>query len=61
MRLRVRFTMEGQPGVWELDWDDASWRSLPEAVTWFGQVVWETFAEVQYTSYRPDGFRLGVA
>jgi hypothetical protein len=61
MVLRVRFTMDGQPGEWRLTWEDVAWRSLADAVAWFGQVVWETFAEVRYTSYQPDGFRLAAS
>ena len=58
MELRVRFTMGGRQGEWCMKWEDTAWRSLSNAVAWFGQVVWETFPEVRYTAYRPDGFQL---
>jgi hypothetical protein len=61
MDLRVRFTMDGRRGEWRLQWEDTSWRTLPEAVSWFGQVAWEAFAEVRYTSYRPDGFHIAAS
>jgi hypothetical protein len=61
MELRVRFTLEGRRGEWCLQWEDTAWRSLPDAVAWFGQVVWEAFPEVRYTTYRPEGFQLSAS
>ena len=58
MELRLRFRIGNQSGVWNLKWEDSAWRSLPDAVSWFGQVVWEAFPEVWYTRYRPEGFEL---
>jgi hypothetical protein len=60
MELRVRFTMGARRGEWCLKWEDSAWRSLSDAVAWFGQVVWEAFPEVTYTAYHPEGFRLFV-
>ena len=59
--LRIDFTLGGQRGVWEDEFDLGYFIDngpVWSAVEWFPRIAWVTFLEMQDTSSRPRGLRM---